>query len=327
MKVVLICSLLYVAIVAILARKRLPELHPKRFFLETWHELDREAAIDRALRAALYREDGSLERAARYDWRPIVAYISLAVLLTMQEYYGDRGTFYRLRDLGWVIDYGGGLTNPVKHITFHGPLRWLHNDRWGDLYALGWWAVTRAGGYAVVPLIVITCWREKFWDYGLRTKGFLDHAWIYALFFGIVLIAVVIVSQTREFANYYPFYYNANRSWRDFFYWEMIYAFQFFALEFFFRGYLMFSSEKSLGSGVIMAMVVPYCMIHFGKPVLETLGAILAGTVLGTLALKTRSIWSGFLIHVTVAVSMDLAALLQTRGLPGGFKLPVSWNF
>jgi membrane protease YdiL (CAAX protease family) len=78
---------------------------------------------------------------------------------------------------------------------------------------------------------------------------------------------------------------------------------------------------------VVLAMVVPYCMIHFGKPWAEALAAIIAGVVLGTLALKTRSIWSGFLIHVTVAVSMDLAALLQTQGLPGGLRLPARWNF
>jgi membrane protease YdiL (CAAX protease family) len=57
-------------------------------------------------------------------------------------------------------------------------------------------------------------------------------------------------------------------------------------------------------------------MIHFGKPFLETLAAVLAGIVLGTLALRTRSIWSGFLIHVSVAISMDVAALLQTSELP-----------
>jgi len=61
---------------------------------------------------------------------------------------------------------------------------------------------------------------------------------------------------------------------------------------------------------------VPYCMIHYGKPFAETMGAIVAGIVLGTLAMKTRSIWSGFLIHVSVAISMDVAALMQTDGMP-----------
>jgi membrane protease YdiL (CAAX protease family) len=106
-----------------------------------------------------------------------------------------------------------------------------------------------------------------------------------------------------------------------------LYATQFFTLEFFFRGFLVFAGREAMGSSVIVAMVVPYCMIHFGKPWAEALAAILAGVVLGTLSLKTRSIWSGFLIHVTVAVSMDLAALLQTRGLPGNIHLPPSWGW
>ena len=71
-----------------------------------------------------------------------------------------------------------------------------------------------------------------------------------------------------------------------------------------------------MGSHAIYAMVVPYCMIHFGKPFMETLAAIFAGLVLGTLSMKTRSIWSGFLIHVSVAISMDLAALMATGGWP-----------
>ena len=106
------------------------------------------------------------------------------------------------------------------------------------------------------------------------------------------------------------------RSWYDFWTWEALYAAQFFSLEFFFRGFWLRAGKQGMGSHAIYAMVVPYCMIHFGKPFLETLAAILAGLFLGTLALRTRSIWSGFLIHVGVAISMDLAALAQTTGLP-----------
>jgi membrane protease YdiL (CAAX protease family) len=327
-KVVLIFALAYLVLVAFLARKKLYQLHPRRFFLETWLEVDARANLARAARAAKLREDGTVETPARHDWRPLAAYVALAVILTLQEYFGDRGTFQRLKDLGWVIDYGGGPTAAAtRHFRIFGPLRWLDSPRWTELYALGYWVLTRVAGYMVIPIILIKVWRERVRDYGLKLKGFLEHAWIYALFFGIVLVAVVLVSQTRDFATYYPFYHQAHLSWRGFLYWELMYATQFFALEFFFRGFLLYSAEKSMGAGVILAMVVPYCMIHFGKPWLEALAAILAGIVLGTLSLKTRSIWSGFLIHVTVAISMDFAALLQTTGLPGGFRLPAGWNF
>jgi membrane protease YdiL (CAAX protease family) len=67
--------------------------------------------------------------------------------------------------------------------------------------------------------------------------------------------------------------------------------------------------RRSLGSNAIFIMVLPYCMIHYGKPLPETLGAIIAGVVLGTLAMRTRSIWGGVMIHVGVATMMDALAV------------------
>jgi membrane protease YdiL (CAAX protease family) len=95
--------------------------------------------------------------------------------------------------------------------------------------------------------------------------------------------------------------------------WEALYAAQFLALEFFFRGFLLQGLRRALGANAIFVMLVPYCMIHFGKPLPETLGAIGAGLILGTLAMRTRSIWGGVLIHVGVATTMDVLAL---RGCP-----------
>ncbi len=69
--------------------------------------------------------------------------------------------------------------------------------------------------------------------------------------------------------------------------------------------------RRSMGSSAIFAMMIPYVMIHIGKPMIECFGAVIAGIVLGTLALNTRSIWSGFLIHVSVALSMDILAIWQ----------------
>ena len=107
----------------------------------------------------------------------------------------------------------------------------------------------------------------------------------------------------------YPFYRLAARSAFDLVAWELLYAAQFLALEFFFRGFMLAGLRRSVGVHAIWIMVVPYTMIHFGKPLPETLGAIFAGLILGTLALRTKSIWSGVLIHVSVALNMDLLAL------------------
>jgi membrane protease YdiL (CAAX protease family) len=71
-----------------------------------------------------------------------------------------------------------------------------------------------------------------------------------------------------------------------------------------------------------VAMAVPYCMIHYGKPYLEANGAIVAGIVLGSLAMRTRSVYAGFLVHITVAGSMDLLALWHRAALPTQFWPP-----
>ena len=97
----------------------------------------------------------------------------------------------------------------------------------------------------------------------------------------------------------------------DFLLWEAFYVLQFFALEFFFRGFLLQGLKRYVGAYAVFFMAVPYCMIHFGKPMPETLGAIIAGVALGTLALRTGSIWSGVLIHASVAVSMDVLSMWQ----------------
>jgi membrane protease YdiL (CAAX protease family) len=120
---------------------------------------------------------------------------------------------------------------------------------------------------------------------------------------------VIIASKTATFRHTYPFYRMANRSSFDLWAWEVLYAAQFVSLEFFFRGFLLQGLRRALGANAIFVMIVPYCMIHYGKPMAETFGAIGAGLILGTLAMRTRSIWGGVLIHIGVATTMDVLAL------------------
>jgi len=51
-------------------------------------------------------------------------------------------------------------------------------------------------------------------------------------------------------------------------------------------------------------------------------GAIVAGIALGSLSMKTRSIYQGFLVHITVAGLMDWLALWHRHALPTVFTAP-----
>jgi membrane protease YdiL (CAAX protease family) len=263
------------------------------FFRDTWRELDEDS---QQKRAALLAE-------GRMDHRPFVALVMCAVILTMQEYYGGRAYFEQAI-----------FPSIVKAEANH---PWLHTSKYDDLWSFGWWAGTRIFGY-VLPFAVwkVAFRNDSLLDLGLRTRGFFDHAWIYGLFLAVVLPAMLVVAQSPDFGAYYPFYKAAPRSWFDFLAWEAMYFAQFFALEMFFRGFWLGVLRRSFGSGAIFVMAVPYCMIHFGKPYLEACGAIVAGIALGSLSMKTKSIYQGFLVHITVAVLMDWLSLRHRHCTP-----------
>lgn len=273
------------------------ELAPRRFFLETWRALDA-------------RADAERDPAAGYDFRPLWALASGAVFLTLMEYFGMPEDFHAV--VRWLGDLE--MEGALEGETF----RTLWSSPWWELMNHSWWAAWRVLGFFVLPLFVIKLSGDRIRDQNLERAGFRDKLWIYLLSYLVVLGFVVGVSFTDGFQTYYPFYRQSSRSWLDFGLWELLYIAQFFSLEFFFRGWWLRACE-SLGSKAIFAMTVPYVMIHFGKEFPETLGAIFAGIFLGTLAMRTRSIWGGFLVHSLVAVSMDVAALLQTTGLPTQF--------
>ena len=126
---------------------------------------------------------------------------------------------------------------------------------------------------------------------------------------------LLAVSHQSDFVNYYPLYKHAGRSWLDYLVWEALYILQFLTLEIFFRGWWI-RATRVFGVGAIWSMVVPYTMIHFGKPYLEACSAMVAGVVLGSLSMRTRSIYAGFLVHGTVAVLMDVLSLSRQNALP-----------
>jgi membrane protease YdiL (CAAX protease family) len=79
------------------------------------------------------------------------------------------------------------------------------------------------------------------------------------------------------------------------------------AWESYFRGYLLFGLERSLGAAeAVLVQTTSSCLVHIGKPPAELLASIPFGVVLGIVALRTRSFWPGLLVHAALGVSLDL---------------------
>lgn len=251
----------------------------KRYFLDIWASIDAEAAAERA----------SLGKAV--DHRPMWVLLLTAFILVFEEYWGDRGAFVRLF--------------PEFAASY-----------WGRLGEFAWWSGGKIVGYLVVPAIALRFAGLRLRDCGLEWEGAFRHLRVYLALFGAVLPIVILASLTASFQATYPFYRCVARSWTDLLAWEAMYAVSFVAVEFFFRGFMLFTLRRSFGANAIFVMIVPYCMIHFSKPPEEVVASIFAGLILGTLALRTRSIWCGVLIHVSVAWSMDLLSIYHANAFP-----------
>ncbi len=254
---------------------------------------------------AYRREHGHAKANLRALWVVVTA-VACAVII---KYLGGGD------DIKRVVGLIGGLGFDEAAADVHEWLRFAEDKRLNQRIV---WCVVRIVGYGVLPALVIRfVLRERLAAYGLSLRG-AGHARTYLLLFAVVVPPLVLASYGAGFQAKYPYYRFAEGEalWPTLLYWELLYGSQFFALELFFRGLLIHGLRQTLGYSAVFFPIVPYVMIHFGKPLPEALGSAIAGFVLGTLSLKTRSIVGGACIHVAVAVSMDLLSLWH-RGFFG----------
>lgn len=239
-----------------------------------------------------------------FDWQTTAVLITTAVVLTLQEYVFTSGQLHRFE---WL------LKRLSLYDLYDSGLQAAGGAAGGRLAGLLFWAVGSVFTYVALPVFVIKCvMRRRVRDFGLSVRGIMGSAWIYLVMFLFMIPLLLYFSGTARFLNTYPFYKPVSGEpliWSAFITWQLFYWGQFVGLEFFFRGFMVHGTRHRFGVYSIFVMTVPYCMIHFGKPMPETFAAILAGIALGVMSLKTRSIWLGAALHIAVAASMDLLAL------------------
>ena len=163
----------------------------------------------------------------------------------------------------------------------------------------------------LIPIVLIKFGiRENIKDYGFRfNRAKLGWGFV-TVGFLVMLPIVLVASHLAPFQNKYPLCKLAATNWGIFTPYELAFGIYILSWEFFFRGYMLFGLEERFGKYSILIQMIPFTILHHGKPFAESVGAIFAGILLGVIALETRSFLYGALLHWLVAVSMDASVIL-----------------
>ena len=248
-----------------------------------------------------------------FDRQTLAILLTVPVVLTVLEYFGLPWHYTRWSERmarvtaqppaptgGWML----GLQLPK--------LPALSEIAWLGLQPYLWWVLACMLLLVLVPLGVAAVVGISPNRIGLRWAGTLRDGRTYLLLYVLFVPVIWLASRQPGFQNTYPFYKPTTGTLGiDFFYFELMYCLQFFAIELFFRGFMVLGLKPRLGTASVLVMLAPYCMIHYYKPFPEAIGAIGAGLVLGILAWRTGTILYGWGVHYAVALSMDLFALHQ----------------
>lgn len=239
------------------------------------------------------------------DARTTAVFCISTVLLTIFYYYG-KANYFRGSDIeAWVLGLG------VPWVT-----------RNATMLPYVYWGLSSLVIRVLIPLAVIVwAFRESPADYGLTWKGQAKHVPTYAGLYLFMLPFLIWMAHVPSFQHAYPFWDDAPHSGTRFWVYEGFYALQFIGVEFFFRGFVLFALFRKFGYHALLIVAIPYVMIHFNKPIPETLGALVAGIVLGYLALRAKSCVLGIVLHTSIAVTMDVLAMAQHHdGVVGALR-------
>ena len=147
--------------------------------------------------------------------------------------------------------------------------------------------------------------------FGLTAKNFRSKP--YFLILCSLLPLIALASTRPDFLQMYPKVKNiafinsyAQPAWPWHLLYEISYGLDFLSIELFFRGLLVIGLARYAGEYAILPMAAFYCTIHFGKPMGECISSFFGGLALGVIALRTRSILGGLIVHLGLAWLMEL---------------------
>ena len=214
----------------------------------------------------------------------------IPILLTLWVYFGKQADFTQL---------------------FKG-----FQGRWNqDFYATLYEYLTAFLLMFWVPFFVIRMvFKRTLKEYGFQWGDIRYGLRFIAIAFPFLLWSVYVGSSHSSIQTEYPLSKSTMSHLYLFIIIEIFYLIYYVGWEFLFRGFMLFGLEKRYGAiTAILIQTIPSAIVHIGKPVSESFGAIFAGLVFGYLAIRTRSIFYPLLLHAIVGIGTDIFVTLRLQ--------------
>lgn len=227
-----------------------------------------------------------IEAIKTLSFKEVFIFLSVSVITYLSMYYASPNFFRRIFD--------------TDNDKFYATLYWFSADGFLML---------------IIPLILIPLvLKGKPSDYGFRLGDVKFGLKSSALFIAAMIPVLWITSGSESFAKTYPQggpFVRENIS--VLMYYELFVGFYMLAWEFFWRGYMLFGLKQKFGYYAIFIQMVPFFILHRGKPDIETFASIFAGLLLGAQAWRANSFIYCFLVHWGVMIFVDVISVLRYK--------------
>jgi hypothetical protein len=239
--------------------------------------------------------------------------VAIPVLIFQKDYKLLQNKAFYIKSIFFIVLYGAS-------IGYFGYRNWefpsLFSEEW--LFLVKIISQLKGSFIYIIPIYILKKGIDKNVEglYGLTRNS--KHIPAYSMLYLMLLPFLVAISFTPDFLSAYPQFHpwsfeNAFGlpTWLNTALYETTYAIDFIKTELVFRGMLVIGMVNIMGRKAVLPMVAMYAAIHFGKPLGETISSIFGGYLLGALAYQTRHIWGGVIVHICIALTMEIMGFIQ----------------
>ena len=151
--------------------------------------------------------------------------------------------------------------------------------------------------YAICPILtVLIVMRKNPFHFGLGIGDF--RVWWKYVVISCVIATIVLFAATflPSLQNYYK------QGDFNFLHYFLVNCLSLFAFEYMYRGFMLFGLKEKFKEGSILIQMVPFVLLHIGKPEIETISCLFTGILFGYMAYRGKSFWPAFLFHLFINV-------------------------